>query len=212
MGAVLAGLLLAACSSPSSSSPDSAGPSVVLAPSVQLQGCTYSSGGTVPPDQPAGVQPHYASFAPDAAATAALEGIKRHGGSALLGSFNLTGGVPLYAGPDTGGQKVGTIPDNYAMTVAQPVVWTDPSGDHWFAFFLACGGDNLYWTSPGAMTKADPQLSSTAEVLAADVREAAAASPTQLPAIGIDGSRHFYWKSAKVPYTVGLAQQFGPVA
>ena len=59
----------------------------------------------------------------------------------------IPGGTHLYAGPDTSQPSVGTIPSNYAILAAEPVIWKTESGETWVAFFVSCGGQNLYWVS-----------------------------------------------------------------
>jgi len=155
----MGGLLLvsAACGSSTSSTTTStvAASSVVRPPAVPLQGCNYVLNGVVPPGEPTGVQPNFPPFTPDQAAQSAISHIAVHGGTGLVYGFTLPYGVKLFAGPDSGGQPVATIPSNHSILTADPVLWTTRSGAHWLAFFVACGGEHLYWVSVDQIGKVD---------------------------------------------------------
>ena len=197
--ALVAGVGAAACGSSNSSPPS---PIVVTAPSVALQGCTYVLGGTVPAGEPEGIQPHFAPFSPDASATSALESIKQHGGSALVNGVDIPGGASLYAGPDTSAPSVGAVPANYAILAAEPVVWKDSKGDSWLGFFLACGGNNLYWVNLSQLNRQNPQAA--AAILPLLTKDA-------LVPITI-ADQNFAWKSSKLTFEIGRGELFGPVA
>jgi hypothetical protein len=197
---LLIALLAAACGSSSSANP---GP--VQPPDIQLQGCTYVLNSTIPPGEPMGVQPHYAAFSADSSAVTALTHIQEHGGRAMIGGVDVPPGTTLYAGPDTS-QVVGNVPATYAILAAEPVVWVDKSGDTWIAFFLSCGGENLYWTSLKAMEAASPL---EGPGIAKQLAEAKASHA--LPNISIKDKR-FQWDDRKIPYYIARGEQFGPIA
>jgi len=150
-------LVAAACGGSSSSTTTStvAPSSVVRPPAIPLQGCNYVLNGIVPPGEPTGIQPDFPPFAPDQAAQSAISHIAAHGGIGLVYGFTLPPGVKLFAGPDTGRQPVATIPLSHSILAADPVLWTTRSGERWLAFFVACGGEHLYWVSVDQIGKAD---------------------------------------------------------
>jgi len=148
--------LAAACGGSSSATTTTVALSaVVRPPDLPLQGCSYVLNGMVPQGEPAGIQPDFPPFAPDQAAQSAVSHIAAHGGTGLVYGFTLPAGVKLFAGPDTGRQPVATIPLSHSILAADPVLWTTPSGEHWLAFFVACGGEHLYWVSVDQIGKAD---------------------------------------------------------
>ena len=194
-----AGLGVAACGSGSPAPPSGV---AVVAPAFVLQGCTYVLDGTVPAGEPVGVQPHFSSFSPDAAARSALESIKEHGGSAVVNGVTIPDGTHLYAGPDTSQPSVGTVPANYAILAAEPVVWHDQKGDTWLAFFVSCGGKNLYWVSLNQMNRQNPQAAGQITPLL---------TKTSLEPIIVSG-QNFSWKSSKLTFIIGRGELFGPIA
>lgn len=205
-------LVLAACGTSATgstaTSQDSSTAAVVHPPDFTLQGCTYVFDGTVPPEEPQGVKPDYPSFEPDPSARSALESIDRHGGNALLNGFSLFGGADLYAGPDASGTRVGTVPQNYAILVAEPVLWTDSAGDTWIAFYISCGGENLYWVSLDQLKRGDPN--GAAEVTGM-IDQARQSHPSGIsPIIVKDGQ--LAWKDPSVTYIIGRGEQYGPVS
>lgn len=175
---------------------------VVKAPDVALQGCTYVLDGTVPAGEPQGVQPNFSSFSPDTPATAALNTIKENGGYALANGFTLPGNTRLYAGPDTSQPAVGTIPSSYAILVAEPVVWTAKNGDTWVAFFISCGGQNLYWVNLAQVQHQNPEAASSIIPLV---------SKNSLVGIEIS-DQNFAWKKSNLTYIIGRGELYGPVA
>ncbi len=193
------GLGVAACGS-SPSTPTTA--VVVKAPDFVLSGCTYVLDGTIPPGEPDGVQPHFSTFSPDSSATAALEQIKEHGGTALVNGFTIPGGTHLYAGPDTSGPSVGTIPSNYAILAAEPVIWKDSSGDTWAAFFVSCGGPNLYWMSVKQVEHQNPQAAGSIAPLITE---------KSLEPITVS-DQNFAWKNSNLTFIIGRGELYGPVA
>ena len=158
--------------------------------------------GTIPAGEPEGVQPHFSSYSPDAAAVSALQSIKEHGGSAVVNGFMIPGGTPLYAGPDTSQPSVGTVPANYAILAAEPVVWHDQKGDTWLAFFVSCGGKNLYWVSLDKMKHQNPQAASQITPLIL---------PSGLEPINVS-DRNFGWKKSTLTFIIGRGELFGPIA
>ncbi len=205
VGALALGVSLAACggSSPSSSDPPTPANEVaVKAPDFDLQGCTYVLEGTIPPGEPSGVPPNFHSFSPDESATAAVNDMKKHGGVALGNGFNLPGGTRLYAGPDLSKPSVATIPSNYDVLVAEPVIWKDAHGDTWIAFFISCGGPNLYWASLNQIEHQNPQAADGITPLLVK---------GDMEAITIV-DKNFAWKGANSQLIIGRGEMWGPAA
>jgi hypothetical protein len=204
-GVLAVAAVAAACggSTPSSDPPTPANEVVVKAPDFQLQGCTYVLENTIPPGEPQGVQPSFKSFEPDESATSAMKQVKEHGGVALANGFNIPGGTKLYAGPDASMPSVGTIPANYDILVAEPVVWTDGSKDTWVAFFVSCGGPNLYWVQLKQIQKANPEAASSITPLFA-------VKNSLLP-ITI-AAKNFAWKNPQMTLIIGRGEMWGPLA
>jgi hypothetical protein len=150
----------AACSSGSSTSTTTGPPGsttqLVLPPDVPLQGCTYVLNGSIPAGEPAGIQPSFAAFSPDQAAQSAVEHIAAHGGTALVTGFEFPSGISFFAGPDTTQPAVAKVPNGRSVLAAEPVLWTTSSGGEWLAFFIACGGRNLYWVSVDQTSTSHP--------------------------------------------------------
>ena len=147
----------AACGSATSSTTTTTvapGP-VVRPPAVPLQGCSYVLNGVVPAGEPMGIKPDFPAFTPDQAAQSAVSHIAAHGGTGLVYGFTLPPDVKLFSGPDASRSPVATIPLNHSILAADPVLWTTRSGAHWLAFFIACGGEHLYWVSVDQIGKAD---------------------------------------------------------
>ncbi len=214
VAAGLVALTVAACGGGSSSTGTTAATSgstdsVVTPPAFTLQGCTYVLDGKVPTGEPTGLKPHFPSFSPDPSARAALRIIKGHGGTAMVDGVTLPAGTTLHAGPDTSGTKVGTIPSGQSILAAEPVVWTDSSGHTWLAFFLSCGGDNLYWVSLSELAKQNPSIG---ESLASLVSELAKAPPytksgqASLLPIVVDDEHHLVFADPKVTFSVGRGE------
>lgn len=205
VAALLLGVGLAACggnSPPSASSdpPTPAGEVAVNAPTFDLQGCTYVLEGTIPPGEPAGVPTNFHSFAPDQTATAAEVDIKKHGGLALSNGFNVPGGIRLYAGPDLSKPSVATIPSNYQVLVAEPVIWKDPRGETWAAFFISCGGSNLYWVNLDQVEHENPQAAEGITPLLVK----SALQPITIV------NKNFAWKGAYSQLIIGRGEMWGP--
>lgn len=197
--AVAVGMGAAACGSSTPSA--SANELVVKAPSFTLQGCTYVLDGTVPAGEPQGVQPHFSSFSPDPSATAALQSMKEHGGQALVNGFIIPGGTALYAGPDTSQPSLGTIPSNYAILAAEPIIWKTDAGKTWIAFFLSCGSQNLYWASLDQIQRQNPTAAESITPLI---------TKDSLTPIAI-ANETFGWKDPKLTFIIGRGEMFGPV-
>ncbi len=195
---VAIGSIVAACGSSPAAQVQSG---VVKAPDVALQGCTYELNGKIPTGEPRGVRPHFSSFSPDASATSALETMKEHDGVALANGFVVPGDTVLYAGPDTS-EQVGTIPSNYAILAAEPVIWKSHSGGTWIAFFVSCGSRNLYWVSLEQIDHANRQA-------AERITPVIARGPLDPIAIS---HQSFVWKGSALPFIIGRGEMFGPVA
>lgn len=206
------GSVAAGCGSSSSSPATATVDAVVKPPDITLQGCTYEVDGKVPVGEPQGIQPPFAAFTPDQAAIDALQHIDRHGGTGLVDGFNIPSGTELYAGPDGTAAPVGTIALGRSMQIADPVLWTTNSGQHWLATFLACGGPHLYWIDVSQVATADPssgaQISSTITELLASAPFTRTGMASSLP-ITIDARRHLAWVSDKVSFAIGRGVYLG---
>jgi len=203
-------LIAAACSnSPASSSATSAGPRLVSPPDVTVQGCTYAPNGSIPPGATTGIDPRFAPFSPDQAATAALGHIKAHGGTGLVYGYSLPTGTQLFAGPDATASPVATVTAGRSMSVSDPVLWTTASGARWLAFFIACGGTSPYWSSVSQVTKTDAaagaQLRQSITVLLAAPPYTTSHKASALP-IKIDAQHHLVWVDPKVRFAVGRGE------
>jgi hypothetical protein len=205
---------MAACGSSASTAggAGSSAPAVVEAPDFTLQGCTYVLDSTIPPGEPQGVRPHFPSFAPDQSATAALEAIKAHGGTAMVDSVTLPAGTTLRSGPDTGESAVGTIPSDHSILAAEPVVWTDHTGAVWLAFFLSCGGEHLYWVSVPELTRHNPasgaQVVGQIEALEKAPSYITSGQASVLP-IRITAQKNLAFVDPKVTFSVGRGELIG---
>jgi hypothetical protein len=154
--AVLAlALLTSACGSGGSSTATT--DALVLPPAVPLQGCSYVLNGSVPVGEPTGIQPNFSAFSPDQAAQSAIQDIETHGGTGIVGGFSLPTGTALYAGPDASESPVATLSGGHVILTVGPVLWTTGSGAEWLAFFVACGGSNLYWVSINQVIKGNAE-------------------------------------------------------
>lgn len=211
----LAALAATACGSSSGSSPTStpaATVGIVKPPDFTLQGCTYVLNSTIPAGEPQGLKPDFPPFSADGSATAALQGIKDHGGTAMVDSVTLPAGTHLYAGPDLGGAPVGAIPAKDSILAAEPVVWTDAHGDTWLAFYLSCGGDALYWVSVKGLEAQNPSAGSG---VAEQIAQLKAASPytqtgtASLLPIVVNSHRQLAFSDPKVTFLVGRGELIG---
>ncbi len=177
---LVVGLTASACSSASSTpTPQTTGSTgsttpLVGPPDVAVEDCTYAPGGTVPAGEPHGENPGFASFTPTRSAQQAVEDIAAHGGTGMVDGFEFPAGVAMYGGPDTTGSPVATVPNGRTVLAIDPVLWTTGTGAHWLAFFIACGGDNLYWVGVD-QTKATNADEGAA--LARQIASAQAAAP-----------------------------------
>jgi hypothetical protein len=158
--AVLALALFAAACGTGTPSTDAV--ALVQPPALPFQGCTYVLNGTVPAGEPSGIQPGFPVFSPDQAAQSAVQDIATHGGTGIVDGFSLPTGTALYTGPDAGRSPVATLSGGRTILTAGPVLWTTRSGVEWLAFFVACGGNFLYWVRvdqvPGATAGAGGSL------------------------------------------------------
>jgi len=170
-------------------------------PPLPLQGCTYVLNGSVPAGEPAGIQTSFPPFAPSQAATAALEHIKAKGGTGLIYGFTLPSGTSLYAGPDTGGSAAATIASGDSLLTFDPVLWTDASGGQWLAFFVACGGQNLYWVGVDQLLHRNSQFGASVQSTITQLKEAPPFDKTGKASVlplAIDKYRHLVWTDPKV--------------
>jgi hypothetical protein len=210
-GLVIA-LLAAACGG-GSSAPALSTTGIVLPPDVPMQGCTYVLDGKVPVGEYQGLQPGFAPFSPDAAAVAAVRSMRAHGGTSLVYGFSFPPGVRLYAGPDRS-HVVGTVPEGNSVTTSEPILWTTASGARWLAFFIACGGKNLYWVSVDQVRSVSTDAGG---LLVRVIPELLAAPPYAPPAnthssalpVAISADRQFTWKNPSVTFVIARGQLLG---
>ena len=211
----LAALAATACGSSSGSSPTSAPATtvgIVKPPDFTLQGCTYVLNSTIPASEPQGLKPDFPPFSADGSAAAALQGIKDHGGTAMVDSVTLPAGTHLYAGPDLGGTPVAAIPAKDSILAAEPVVWTDAHGDTWLAFYLSCGGGALYWISVKGLEAQNPSAGSGVAEQIAQLRAAApytATGTASLLPIVVNSHRQLVFSDPKVTFLVGRGELIG---
>ena len=211
----LAALAATACGSSSGSSSTSAPAAtvgIVKPPDFTLQGCTYVLNSTIPSGEPQGLKPDFPPFSPDGSATAALQGIKDHGGTAMVDSVTLPGGTHLYAGPDLDGTPVGAIPAKDSILAAEPVVWTDAHGDTWLAFYLSCGGDALYWVSVKGLEGQNPSVGRGVAEQLAQLKTASPYTTTgtaSLLSIVVNSHRRLVFSDPKVTFLVGRGELTG---
>ena len=185
--------------------------SLVKPPPLTLQGCNYEVNGVVPPGMSTGTQPPFAAFGPDQAGTAALRHIQAHGGTALVDGFTIPPGTVLRAGPATSGTPVGTVPGARSLLLAEPVLWTTSSGQHWLATFLACGGSSLYWIQVSQISSADRSVGTqVANSIATALAAPATSTGVSARPIVIDADHHFAWASGTLSFAIarGLYQGF----
>lgn len=207
---VVTGALAAGCSS--SGSATATTQSLVKPPDLTLQGCTYVIGDKVPAGEPQGIQPPFAPFSPDQAATDALRHIQQHSGTGIVDGFTIPGGTELFAGPDSSAAPVGTVPADRSLLLADPVLFTTSSNQQWLATFLACGGPNLYWIDVSQIAKAD----AAAGALVANTITSVLKNPpytqsgqvSTLP-ITIDAQHRFAWVSPHVTFAIGRGLYLG---
>lgn len=204
-------LTASACGSSASSAPTTTGSpiSYLQPPPTQLQGCTYMFEGGVPAGESQGIQPHFPRFVPDQAAHQAIASIKAHGGTGLADGFYLPNGVALYAGPDSSQRPVATIPDGDSIEADAPVLWTTSSGQEWLAFFLACGGNNLYWVNVDEIGKVDPAMgASVKHSIAVDKTDPPSniSGKTSTMPIVINAVGNLAWAHQALPTTVGRGE------
>jgi hypothetical protein len=144
---------------------------LVTAPDFALQGCTFTVNNSVPVGEPTGLKPTFAPFSPDSSANAAVKAIEEHGGTALVDSAGVPSGATLYSGPSQSAAVVGTVPSGQSILLAEPVIWHSGT-DTWLAFFLQCGGPNLYWASLANIEKVSPSAATDLTTLLADLEHA----------------------------------------
>jgi hypothetical protein len=165
--------------------------------------------GAVQPDEVTGVNPTFPQSQPDAAADAAVESIRGHGGSAVVASFLLPPGTALYNGPETSQAPVGTVSSTEQLYVYEPVVWVDHTGKSWLASFLACGGPNLYWVSVDQVDSKIPNGAGSVGSTLAEFRKARPYTQTgkgSLLPIKIDHTDHFVFDDPRVTFAIGRGQ------
>jgi len=184
---------------------------IVVPPAFELQGCTYEVGSTIPAGEPTGLDPGFAPYEPDATADRALEEIKAHGGTAMVDSVTIPAGIALHSGPDASLPSIGTVAAGDSILVAEPVVYTDQSGGTWLAFFLACGGQNLYWLSVDQAKRHNRAFADGVTSQIAQLEQAApytkTGSASMLPIV-VDSRRQLVFADPGVSFDVGRGELY----
>jgi hypothetical protein len=195
---------LTACSGGSSPTDST---SLVSAPDFSLQGCTYTVNNSIPPGEPRGLKPSFPAFSPDPSANAAVKSIEEHGGTALVDGAGVPPGATLYAGPDRSGTVIGTVPSGESILLAEPVIWhTDD--DTWMAFFLECGGPNLYWASLNEIKQVSPTTASNLSATLSELKGAPSYSESHqasFESVAVK-DRSLVWTDSSIPFPVGRGQ------
>ena len=186
---------------------------IVQPPNVPVQGCAYVLGGSIPQGEYPGVQPPFPAFTPDPAAAAAVRSIRDHGGTGLVYGFSFPPGVHLYAGPDRS-HVVGTVPEGQRVLTSEPVLWTSAGGARWLAFFIACGGSNLYWVSVDQVRSVSADAGNLLVRVIPQLLAAPPYSPASNPRasalpLTIGSDRQFAWKDPAVHLVIARGQLLG---
>jgi hypothetical protein len=107
---------------------------------------------------------------------------------------------------------VGTVPAGKSILAAEPVVWTDHGGAVWLAFFLSCGGENLYWVSVPELTHhnaaAGDQVAAEIEALRAAPSYTRSGQASLLP-VHVTAQKHLAFVDPKVTFLVGRGELIG---
>jgi hypothetical protein len=212
MAAAIVAVLALALSACGGSTPAATGDTDALhvsAPSDPVLGCTYTVNGQISPDLPTGKNPHFASFSPDPSAYAALNSIKKKGGTGAVDNFMLPAGTKLRSGPSSSAPVVGTVAGVDELQLLEPIVWTDSAGQEWLATFIACGGPNLYWAGMKDLQSTNPTAAKTVEKQLTEDRNAPPVTKTDMVSdlpIAITGDGHLNWKDKSIAFTVGRGE------
>ncbi len=183
--------------------------SLVQPPKLDLQGCEYLVNNAIPAGEPKGSKAPFGAFTPDPSAVAALQHIKAHGGTAMVDGFMAPAGTVLYSGPATSAARAGVVQPGNSVLIADPILWTDSSGGDWLAFFLICGGNNLYWLSVDQVTKQNPSFGHEVSTAIAQLRTAAPFTKTgmiSLLPVVIDGKHHVAWVAPNIEFQPARGQ------
>ena len=91
-------------------------------------------------------------------------------------------------------------------------MWTDHSGGVWLAFFLSCGGENLYWVSVSELTHhnaaAGKQVEAQIETLRTAPPYTSSGLASLLP-IQVTAQKHLAFVDPKVTFAVGRGELIG---
>lgn len=181
----------------------------VALPSDPVQGCTYTVNGQISPDLPTGKNPHFAAFSPDPSAYAALNSIKKKGGTGAVDNFTLPAGTRLRSGPSSSAPVVGTIAAIDELQLFEPVVWTDSSGQQWLATFIACGGSHLYWAGMDDLQNVNPSAAKSIKNQLAHDRAAQPVTKTDMVSdlpIVLSRSGQLDWKDKSIAFAVARGE------
>jgi hypothetical protein len=181
----------------------------VATPSDPVEGCTYTVNGQISQDLPTGKNPHFAAFTPDPSAYAALNSIKKKGGSGAVDNFMLPAGTKLRSGPSSSAPVVGTVAAIDQLQLFEPIVWTGATGQEWLATFLACGGSNLYWVGMNDLQNVNPAAAASIKKQLAHDRAAPPVTKTDMVSdlpIVISSSDRLNWKDKSVAFGVARGE------
>jgi len=145
----------------------------------------------------------------DQSAISALTEIKARGGAGIVDGLTLPSGTVLFAGPSAKAARAGVIPGGNSVLVADPILWTDSVGGDWLAFFMICGGNDLYWLSVDQLQHQNPTFGRT---MAQDIARLKAAPPytktgmaSVLPVV-INDKHRFAWVAPNLVFQPARAQ------
>jgi hypothetical protein len=205
-----AGLGTAACGSSGATSSTTATESaLVQPPKLDLEGCQYLVDNSVPAGEPKGSKAPFAAFAPDPSAVDAIRHIKAHGGTGMVDGFTLPAGTVLFTGPSTHAPHAGVVQPGNSVLAADPILWTDRSGNDWLAFFLICGGNQLYWMSVDEVARQNPSVGAEIKSEIAKLRTAEPYTKTKMTSllpVVIDGQHHLVWVASGIDFQPARGQ------
>jgi hypothetical protein len=206
---VAIGATATACGGSSSGATQASEASLIQPPKLTLAGCQYLVNNAVPAGEPNASKAPFPPFAPDPSAIAALEHLKAHGGTGMVDGFTLPSGTVLFTGPSTSAARAGVIAPANSVLVADPVLWTDSSGGDWLAFFMICGGNNVYWLSVDQLLIQNPTVGKMVSDAIAKLKTAPPFTKTgmiSLLPIMINRTHRFAWVAPNLAFLPARAQ------
>ena len=182
---------------------------LIQPPKLDLDGCQYLVNNVVPPGEPKASKAPFASFSPDQSAIDALQHMKAHGATGMVDGFTVPAGTVLFSGPSATAAHAGVVQPSNSILIADPILWTDGAGKDWLAFFVICGGNNLYWLSVDQVNHQNPTVG---RLLTRSIAQLRAAQPytktgmiSVLPVV-IDGNHRFAWVAPDIQFQPARSQ------